>query len=122
MEGKYVDLTDQKGRTHILDLSKYYPQEGDNFCFLLQAMIGPKDVDIAESFDIEVCTPKWLLKNIKEKEVLNGRHRLIVSEYNYKTIINYIEKCNGNNWDEIALKLSRLGHWEFEDYRQYECL
>lgn len=26
-------------------------------------------------------------------------------------------RCTGKDWSEVAGKLSRYGHWEFEDYR-----
>ena len=105
----------------VQDLTAYQPQEKDNFCFLLQVMIGPADMEGEESFDIEVCTPKWLLNTHGIEEVIIGRHRLIVFEYNFKrikeTIISYCEACKGDDWKEIAQKLSRLGKWEFEDYQ-----
>lgn len=105
----------------VENLEKYKPEKSDNFCFLLQVMAGPEGVDGEESFDITVCTPKWIMDNNKG-EIIIGRHFLITPEYNWnkidKLIDNYVKKCDGNNWKECAEKLSRLGHWEFEDYRE----
>ncbi|WP_366097976.1 Imm8 family immunity protein [uncultured Bartonella sp.] len=47
----------------IYNLESYIPPEEENFCFLLQAMIGPLGGDGEESFDIEVFTPMWLYNN-----------------------------------------------------------
>ncbi len=43
----------------IDDLQHFKPKISDNFCFLLQVMIGPENESGEETFDIEVCTPKW---------------------------------------------------------------
>ncbi|EGH43596.1 MULTISPECIES: immunity 8 family protein, partial [Pseudomonas syringae group] len=104
----------------IYNLESYHPECSDDFSFLLQAMIGPADEDGEESFDIEVCTPKWIEKNLGADEVLIGMHYLIVREYNYQKIVRAIEKflldCSGTNWSEVSKKVSRLGFWEFEAY------
>lgn len=36
-----------------------------------------------------------------------------------KTITDYIDQCEGDDWMEIAQKLSRVFAWEFEDYQPY---
>jgi hypothetical protein len=46
--------------TDLADAKTYTPEEEDNFGFLLRAEIGAPDAEGAESFDITVCTPKWL--------------------------------------------------------------
>jgi hypothetical protein len=28
-----------------------------------------------------------------------------------------VERCSGATWQEIAVKVSRIGYWEFEDYQ-----
>ena len=104
----------------IDDLSNYSPVQSDNFCFLFRAMVGLMEEEGEESFDIQVCTPQWLITNMKKDDVFCGRHFLIVLEYNFERIFrkikNLIESCTGNDWDEIAAKVSRIGFWEFEDY------
>lgn len=34
-----------------------------------------------ESFDLTVCTPKWLLKQYIRDDIVVGRHYIIVFEY-----------------------------------------
>jgi hypothetical protein len=52
--------------------------------------------------------------------VVSGRHYLFMKEYRYEElyghISGYCSRCMGNSWIEVAQKVSRLGHWEFEDY------
>lgn len=107
-----------------VDLQNYWPEDSRNFSFLLQAMIGPADTEGEESFDIEVCTPEWLRSQYSDSEVLSGHHFLIVFDYNLDQIKNYIshycERCEADNWEQLANKLNRLGKWEFEDYSPSE--
>lgn len=104
----------------IYDLSTYYPEDPESFSLALRAIVGPKDQPGEESFDIQVCTPNWLLQHCGREEIIIGRHFLIVFEYNYerikRTIVEFCERCTGDTWQEVAEKVSRLGYWEFEDY------
>jgi len=105
----------------IDDLDNYSPDDPDCFGFNLRLIAGPKGQPGEESFDIQVCTPQWLLSRFAREEVIVGRHFLIVFEYNFSRIRAKIEKscerCTGETWNEVALKLSRLGYWESEDYQ-----
>lgn len=73
-----------------------------------------------ESFDFEVCTPGWLHELIRRDGPVNGRHHVIIDTFNWPALQSYFQKlvtrCPGQDWHEIAAKLSRYGHWEFEDY------
>lgn len=106
--------------TEIDDLENYRPEDPEKFAFGLQILVGPKGENVEESFDIEVCTLKWLEEAYGEDDVIMGRHRLMVRYYNYKRIIDFIERylrtCSGENWQEVAEKVARLGYWEFENY------
>ncbi len=106
----------------VYDLEKYYPEIEDNFCFYIEISVGVKNEKGAEQFGLTVCTPKWLLENKKEDEIIFGKNYLIVFEYNYQKMYSkikfYIDKLDGNSWEELALKVSRIGYWEFEDYKE----
>jgi hypothetical protein len=41
-------------------------------------MLGPRDGEGEESFDIVVCTPKWLAEKYGPADALVGLHKLIV--------------------------------------------
>ena len=72
-------------------------------------------------FSIDITTPKWLLENHKKGDVIFGRNRILVFEYDIYRIINeiesYIHSVSGNTWTEIANQISRIAQWEFEDYK-----
>lgn len=102
------------------DLSSFVPEDPECFSLDVRIMMGPYGAEGEESFDIEICTPKWLEKSYPTDSIVMGRHMLIVQDYHFSRISGfiraYVAKITGDSWDEIALKLSRLGHWEFEDY------
>ncbi len=106
----------------IIDLEKFEPEIPDEFCFLLQIMVGEKDQEGEESFDAMVCTPKWLLKNNEKDKIIYGRHYLIVFEYNFSKISSalkqLVESSDFENWDDVGEKIGRIGKWEFEDYQE----
>ena len=83
-------------------------------------MVGPAAQAGAEAFDVTVCTPQWLAEHCPTEAILVGRHHLLVMEYDFARLHNYlrqrIEACVGENWEAVALQVGRLGEWEFEDY------
>jgi Immunity protein 8 len=85
-------------------------------------MVGPVGEKGEESFDVVVCTPQWLDETLADEDLLIGRHRLIVKEYSFprieQFIRNYVNAWSGDSWEEIGAKVGRLGKWEFEDYRE----
>jgi len=102
-----------------VDLLSFFPEREDCFVLQLRAMIGPKGQSSEESFDIQVCTPRWMLENCQEP--MWGRHLLVVPGYDMQLIRSmlnhYCESCTGATWHEVANKISRIGKWEFEDYQ-----
>lgn len=106
-----------------VDLESFVPEDSKNFGFLLQAMIGPEGEDKSESFDIQVCTPGWLLER-KERnvipDVILGLHQVIVFSFDLQKITgaldHYCRNCVADDWAGLTAKLKCLGAWEFEGY------
>jgi Immunity protein 8 len=88
------------------------------FCVLVQFKIGPKDGQGEESFDVIVCSPSWLEE--QSAEVISGRDKLIMKEFNPSIFTDYINRqitaLHGGSWHEIAAQIDRIGKWEFRDY------
>lgn len=107
--------------TDIPDLNSYQPEIDDCFGFPLRLIVGPRDDRGEESFDLLVATPKWLLDNYSKDDIVIGRHYLIVFHYDFRLLSTFLQRyvsdCRGDTWEEIASKVSRIGYWEFEDYR-----
>ena len=106
----------------VFDLRVYRPPAADSFAFLLQVIVGPEGEPGEESFDIMVCTPRWLEQNHEKGDIVIGRHLLLVFEYDYDRLVRFVkthvEQSSGETWFEVAQKLGRLGKWEFEDYQR----
>jgi hypothetical protein len=102
-----------------IDLKTFVPADPSCFFLSLHIRIGIADTAGADDFELRVCTPEWLRQSFSEP--LWGRHLLIVREYSLSIIEErihaYVAECDGNDWDAIALKLSRMFAWEFEDYQ-----
>lgn len=104
----------------VFDLEGYWPTDETCFGILVQAMFGPADADGEESFEILVCTPKWLEQQIAKRGILVGLHHLVVNEYDFGAIrdflSSYAQKCEGSSWQVVAALLSEIGRWEYENY------
>lgn len=102
----------------VFDLKEFQPD--GPFGLLIQAMVGPLGSDGEESFDVLVCTPEWFLANMGE-DIVSGRHYLFMKRYDYGVLKQFIQdycaSCRDSSWEKVAQKLSRIGKWEFEDYR-----
>ena len=112
-------------RLHTPDvdaLAAFIPDRDDEFSLLVQVIVGPEGAEGEESFDIEIVTPKELTRRIAQTGPICGRHYLIVNRFDSGQIQRWIEKavssCTGRDWGEIASKLARIGHGEFEDYAE----
>ncbi|WP_165463086.1 immunity 8 family protein [Atlantibacter sp.] len=112
LRGIWVDSADYS-------LENYQPEEKDCFILLVNLKIGPTDEEGINYFHLNICTPEWLCKHQWLPELM--RHTLLVRKYDLdeitKTITDYIDQCEGEDWMEIAQKLSRVFAWEYEDYQ-----
>jgi hypothetical protein len=90
--------------------------------FALRMLVGPPDGPGEESFDVVVCTPAWLTRVVSEEGPQIGRHRLIVESLDLQAAETFlrrqVERLEAPTWAELAAKIGRLGHWEFEDYQE----
>lgn len=106
-----------------IPLSEYRPLDLDNFGFNARIIVGEEILGGEESFDFIICTPKWLMNKYAPKDIVLGIHYLIVFEFNYPKIYEWIKKfvenTKGDTWEEIALKICNLGYWEFDNYQPY---
>ena len=103
-----------------VDLETFAPDDVDDFGILLQIMVGTADAPGEDWFDIMVCTPRWIGQDIESKGPFIGRHTVLVNSYNFTEIRTFLTKIieveMASSWEELALKIGRIGRWEFEDY------
>ena len=101
-----------------VDLETFAPRVP--FGIPVTALVGPVNGPGEETFDFTLCTTEWFAENM-DAPFVQGRHYLFTKRYDYAALERYVRDycaaCEGENWAEVGLKLGRLGHWEFEDYR-----
>ena len=88
----------------VADLERYVPDDED-VGLLVQAMIGPAGMEGEESFDLMVCTPRWLAMHIGSRHLF-GRHYLFLPRYDYAALRAAIENlcrlAEGDDWGAVA--------------------
>ncbi len=106
----------------IDDLAAYKPESADNFEVAISIDIGLEGKEGADIFQVSVVTPKWIVNVLKKERVFVPRFNLIVSTYDYDSIIKKLDEickqCSGKDWDECSLRLSKYFMWEYEDYKE----
>lgn len=101
------------------ELEKYKPQDTSNFEIGLEVFVGIEgNGEGSERFDLTVCTPRWILENIKEDNYVLGHGMLIVPNYSQDQIVKYIKSyvrmCTGTTIDDVMRRVGLLGEWESE--------
>ena len=101
------------------DMETGGPENFENFCVLVQALIGAEGEEGAEVFYFSVCTPNALESRIPEKGGLTGKSFIFVRKYDYSLILNTIQSlCDkgsvAKDWDEFAQIMTRYSDWEYE--------
>ena len=116
---KRIEITESPD----LNPDGYVPEDFEDFGCTLGLIIGPSNSEGGELFYLTVCSPRWLATACERDGFLWGRHHLILPEYDLKTltkiVTKFVENCSGESWESVALKLSRLASWEFEDYQDH---
>lgn len=103
-------------------LDSFQPSNPAHFSLLVQALVGPEGSEGEESFDFIVMSGSALAAELADGDgYVFLRHRLLLpmwdAELAKRAISDLVRRTEGKDWKEIATKLSRYGHWEFEDYR-----
>ncbi|MEV4224750.1 Imm8 family immunity protein [Nonomuraea sp. NPDC049725] len=88
-------------------------------CMLLEMYVGPQGERGEERFQLTVCTPSALAEQLKDHPFLIGRHWLFVGELHPDKVTEWLSDriavLEAPTWSELALKIGRIGEWEFED-------
>jgi hypothetical protein len=102
-------------------LESFRPDNPETFSLAVGAIIGPFDGLGAELFYFNVCSPRWIEENPSPKGFEFMHSYLILSQWNYQTLHRALSDlclhAEGDDWEQVATKLSRYGSWEFADYR-----
>jgi len=103
-----------------IDITNFWPEDEENFGFLLQLFVGPDDSEGDEAFGLVVCTPNWLLQQ-NPGGIVFGANHLLVSHFDLAAVESYVQeycrRCVGSTWIEVAQRVSRVALSEFQDYQ-----
>jgi len=113
---RYFDSPDIVG-----DFTSWQPEKS-SFAVLIDILIGPENSEGEESFSVIVCSPDWLAQEANARGIVDGRHIYVVNTWNWSSVRQYFEnrvtEYSADDWPALALLLSRIGAWEFEDYKE----
>lgn len=102
---------------HSPDLATGSEPDSDAFEILVQAEIGLRDDSGGDTFSFVVASPRALTG----RDSRWGRGHLLMDTFSWRAVEDALRKLisstPGKDWNDIAMKLSRELHWEFENYR-----
>lgn len=105
-----------------LDVETYRPADPFDDGQWIRLLIGPDDGPGEESFDVLVCTPRWLAREIEREGMQLVRHALVMEEFDLSRAIERLRHevglASGSTWQHLLLGLVQIGHWEFDGYRK----
>lgn len=116
MRARFLDISSAQAG----DLEKYRPLE-DAFAFEALFYVAVEGEEGEAAFDLFICSPQWLVENLSPGTIISGRHYLIMKQYNYERLIQFMKEfvngCEGDDTIEVLQKVGRLGLWEFEGFK-----
>jgi len=95
------------------------PVDPADAAVLFEASIGAKGQEDAEVFSFVAITPRALAR---DQGTRWGRGYLILNHISWvgveAALRNLLSHCSGDNWAQVAERLNREMHWEFETDRK----
>jgi hypothetical protein len=106
------------------DIKKWRPTSNEDVFMGLDIEISFSDGEEGSNyFYVTLATPESLRKHRSEPYLVKNR-TLIISEYSYDIVRNLIleilDACTRESWDESCGALQRYFQWEYEDYSMEE--
>lgn len=103
-----------------VDLDEFSPVAGEPFLVLIEVIAGSAEGTGEESFGVEVCNIEWLQQRLRDQPEVELTQTLLVARWDYEEISGYlkrrIEDIEGRDWEQLGLRIGKIGKWEFEDY------
>jgi hypothetical protein len=99
-------------------LAEWVPLDPDDIDIQLVAHVGVEGESGRDVFYFRVVTPKALARDLWAHRYVWGDELLVVERFDYKFIFSLVkaicDRIDGDSWEEIAGRLSRYIHWEFD--------
>lgn len=108
----------------------YIPDDPEYFGATLQAFIGCEGDSRGDSFDVMVCSPRWLVDNFNYPNLAErwyetpnlhfGRRLILMERWDYAELWSCIQSMcvdfEGPDWDTVANRIGRWLPWEFQHH------
>ncbi len=103
-----------------VDINNWQPSSNDEVFICLDLEIASDNIDDGSNmFYVTLATPEALRKN-SDNLVLVKNRTIVISEYHWdnihKEILEILNECSRENWNESCTVLQRYFQWEYEDY------
>lgn len=103
-------------------IDAFRPADPRSFGLYVEPEIGPAGQEGADVFGFMIVGTEWYQANPPGKGFRWGRGQLVLDAWDpevvRRAIADLCHRASGDTWDQIAEKLARYGHSEFEDYEQ----
>jgi len=103
---------------HSADLLRPETPKVAEFAVVMQASIGPKDENGAETFSFTVATPAFVASLGLPRW---GHGLLLVQSFSWQEVDRYVERllarAHRATWAEAAAVLNQQMEWEFDSYQ-----
>jgi Immunity protein 8 len=104
---------------HSADLVRPETPKASEFAVAMQASIGPKDENGAETFSFTVATPAFVASLGLPRW---GRGLLLVQSFSWQEVERHVERllarAHRATWAETAAVLNQQMEWEFDGYQR----
>jgi hypothetical protein len=107
------------------DIPEFVPEDPSHFAVRLQVFVSDVPDGAPDSFDVTVCSPKWLVDNLGHFESQSpGAERVVMGHELWlqerwdaaairRTIETLVASVSGQDWGDLANWLGRSIPWEY---------
>jgi len=116
-ELRALDTADAEGG----DLRAFRPEDGEHFTLAVTAFHWPGERPRRRAISIHCLLSELVGRGATPEALCVSAAQLPLDRWDPELVERAIgdlcRRTEGENWHDIAVKLARYGHWEFEDYR-----
>jgi hypothetical protein len=102
-----------------VDLEHWKPEAAE-FGFRIVLFIGTEENSKCDAFDAYVCTPGFFASRMTDDGIISGQYIFFMRSFDYRSfrmcVEEFLNRCEGKSWPEVAKKVSHMGAWEFDDF------
>ena len=103
-----------------VDVDSYESPDPANDGVFLRMIIGDDQGRGEESFDVTVCTVRWLASQVMVEGPVFSRAYLLMPEVDLPAAMTFlrseISKIQGATWEAVANEIAKFSIWEFDNY------